>query len=71
MISLCPRWVPADADGGGGGLKEQETLRENCGGGTFGSPFFRRAAGAHKLQGIGAGFVPEILRKELIDEIVR
>ena len=27
-------------------------------------------AGAHKIQGIGAGFVPDILRRELIDEII-
>jgi cysteine synthase A len=27
--------------------------------------------GAHKIQGIGAGFVPQILRPELIDEIIR
>lgn len=26
--------------------------------------------GAHKIQGIGAGFVPEILRTDLIDEII-
>jgi cysteine synthase A len=28
-------------------------------------------AGPHKIQGIGAGFVPQVLRMELVDEIIK
>ncbi len=28
-------------------------------------------AGSHKIQGIGAGFVPDVLRMDLVDEVIR
>jgi cysteine synthase A len=28
-------------------------------------------AGPHKIQGIGAGFIPEVMKLELVDEIIK
>jgi cysteine synthase A len=37
-----------------------------------GSPMLSEGrSGPHKIQGIGAGFVPEVLQRDLIDEIIR
>ena len=52
-------------------LKEQNTDIKVVAVEPAGSPYLSKGvAGAHKLQGIGAGFVPAILNKDVYDEII-
>lgn len=52
-------------------LKEQNSDIKIVGVEPFSSPVLTQGkSGAHKIQGIGAGFVPEILDKSVIDEIL-
>jgi len=57
--------------GGGGYLKEQKPTVHLVAVEPAASPVLsERRRGPHPIQGIGAGFVPEVLRTELLDEIV-
>jgi cysteine synthase A len=57
--------------GAAGALKEKKPGFKAIAVEPAGSPVLSQGkAGPHKIQGIGAGFVPDILRKELIDEII-
>ena len=53
------------------GLKEKKSSVKAIGVEPKGSPFLSEGrAGEHKIQGIGTGFVPGVLRRELVDEII-
>ena len=57
--------------GVGEGLKEKNPRIKIIAVEPEGSPVLSGGRpGAHKIQGIGAGFVPKILKKEIIDEII-
>ena len=52
-------------------LKEQNPEIKVIGVEPAGSPVITRGnAGSHKIQGIGAGFVPETLDKSILDEVI-
>ena len=61
-----------DGHGRGRGAERAESLGQLGGGGTGGfAGALGRPEGPHPIQGIGAGFVPGVLRTDLLDEIIR
>jgi cysteine synthase len=57
--------------GNAGALKEKKPGLKAIAVEPEGSPVLSQGrAGSHKIQGIGAGFVPDILQRDLIDEII-
>ena len=73
LISLLPVWELAAPSRALQRLSRKENLR------SVQSPlnpmhlrlFSGGSPGAHRIQGIGAGFVPAVLQRDLVDEIVR
>ena len=57
--------------GVGQGLKKKKPEIEVVAVEPYGSPVLSKGnSGAHKIQGIGAGFVPSVLDREVLDEVI-
>ena len=70
--SSWPAWAPAARISGTGAyLKAQNPAIQVVAVEPAGSPVLSEGrAGAHKIQGIGAGFVPETLDTAIYDEVI-
>jgi len=71
-VLVCGVGTGGTLTGAGGVLKDKKPALRVVAVEPAGSPVLSGLkAGPHKIQGIGAGFIPDILNRELIDEIIR
>lgn len=71
-VLVCGVGTGGTLTGTGGVLKDKKPALRVVAVEPDGSPVLSgQKAGPHKIQGIGAGFIPDILNRELIDEIIR